>query len=93
MPSLFHLEADIRSDEPARIQDVLAAHLPNAEITPVDGGFLVRADVPGDLARDLNRELLSTLRRAVRRTRLRAAWTADGVTERFFDYVPKGTAS
>jgi hypothetical protein len=41
----------------------------------------------GNSARDLNRQLLSTLRR----TRLRAEWTAAGVTHRFFDYVPKGT--
>jgi len=45
----------------------------------------------GPAARDLNRSLLSALRRAERRTRLRAEWTAGGMTERFFDYVPKGT--
>jgi hypothetical protein len=45
----------------------------------------------GNSARDLSRQLLSTLRRAQRRTRLRAEWTAAGVTHRFFDYVPKRT--
>jgi hypothetical protein len=30
-----------------------------------------------------------TLRRAEKRTRLRAEWTAGGTTYRFFDYVPK----
>jgi hypothetical protein len=42
-------------------------------------------------ARELNRFLLSALRRVERRTRLRAEWTANGETHRFFDYVPKGS--
>jgi hypothetical protein len=45
----------------------------------------------GESARDLNRALLSALRRLERRTRLRAEWTSGGTTERFFDYVPKGS--
>jgi len=52
--------------------------------------FEVDAELTGESARDLNRRLLSEMRKAERRTRLRAEWTADGVTERFFDYVPKG---
>jgi predicted nucleotidyltransferase component of viral defense system len=31
------------------------------------------------------------LDRVERRTRLRSEWTVNGVTDRFFDYVPKGT--
>ena len=53
-------------------------------------GFEVETELTGESARDLNRRLLSEMRNAERRTRLRAEWTADGVTERFFDYVPKG---
>src|ERR1035437_4033534 len=45
----------------------------------------------GTDSRELNRELLSSLRRVERRTRLRSEWTVNGVTDRFFDYVPKGT--
>ncbi|MGH3152044.1 MAG: hypothetical protein ACRDOB_15155 [Streptosporangiaceae bacterium] len=45
----------------------------------------------GQDARDVNRQLLSALRRAERRTRLRAEWTAEGITYRFFDYVPRAT--
>ncbi len=52
--------------------------------------FEVNAELTGESARDLNRRLLSEMRKAERRTRLRAEWTADGVTERFFDHVPKG---
>ncbi|MDA1095788.1 MAG: hypothetical protein O3B84_00825 [Chloroflexi bacterium] len=59
-------------------------------IRPVDGGFQVEASLSGETARDLNRNLLSKLRKAEKRTRLRAEWTSD-VVEQFFDYVPKGT--
>jgi hypothetical protein len=44
----------------------------------------------GESAKDLNRRLLSALRRAEKKTRLRAEWTAeDGTVYRFFDYVLK----
>jgi hypothetical protein len=43
----------------------------------------------GENAKELNRSLLSELRRAERRTRLRAEWTCGETTERFFDYVLK----
>jgi uncharacterized protein (DUF2267 family) len=42
---------------------------------------------------DLNRQILSEMRRAEKKTRLRAEWTSGGVTESFFDCVPKGTKS
>jgi len=44
----------------------------------------------GESARELNRTLLSALRKVERRTRLRSEWTSLNVSERFFDYVPKG---
>ena len=44
----------------------------------------------GESARELNRAFLSALRRIEKKTTLRAEWTHDGLTERFFDYVPKG---
>ena len=52
-------------------------------------GFHVVATLSGESAHDLNRSLLSALRRVERRTRLRAEWTTGGVTVRFFDYVSK----
>ena len=55
------------------------------------GEFLVEAEMEGTTAKDLNRSLLSALRRAEKKTRLRAEWTSGDTTERFFDYVPKGT--
>jgi len=54
--------------------------------------FLVEAEMTGPTPKDLNRQLLSQLRRAERRTRLRARWIApDGTVSSFFDYVRKTT--
>lgn len=59
-------------------------------IMGTNGGFTVMTTKTGESARELNRAFLSALRRVEKRTTLRAEWTYDGVTERFFDYVPKG---
>jgi len=58
-----------------------------------DGGELVvEAQMKGDSAKELNRSLLSAMRRVEKRTRLRAEWTSDdGTTQKFFDYVLKNT--
>jgi hypothetical protein len=86
-----HLSARVSSDNPAAVEPVLARWVGGrGTVSPTPDGFEVVADLEGGNARDLNRELLSELRRAEKRTRLRSEWTADGVTERFFDYVPKG---
>lgn len=56
------------------------------------GEFLVEAEMEGASARELNRMLLSALRKAQRKTTLRAEWAfSDGTTEKFFDYVLKKT--
>lgn len=60
-------------------------------IKRVEDGYEVRADLEGENPRDLNRMLLSELRKAQKRTRIRAEWTSGNTIERFFDYVPKGT--
>ncbi len=86
----YQLVADISSDDPSRLGPVIAS-LITGTVTAAGDGFHVEGTARGDSARDLNRALLSALRAVERRTRLRAAWTRDGVTERFFDYVPKGT--
>ena len=85
----FHLIADVSSDSPAAIGPVLE-ELVDGTVTEALEGFHVDGWMEGAGARELNRELLSALRRAERRTRLRSEWTANGVTHRFFDYVPKG---
>jgi hypothetical protein len=55
-------------------------------------GFMVEAEMEGAGARELNRTLLSALRKVQRKTTLRAEWTSgDGITEKSFDYVLKKT--
>ncbi|MFZ0171832.1 MAG: hypothetical protein WAL04_09145 [Acidimicrobiales bacterium] len=86
----FLLVADVSSDNPEAV-DAILHQLIDGEITLTTDGFHVEATMTGGSARELNRSLLSSLRRVERRTRLRSEWTAGGVTYRFFDYVPKGT--
>jgi hypothetical protein len=71
----------------ALLRDTLA----DASIEQTDTGLLVAAKLEGESARDLNRALLSALRRVERRTTLRAEWSSAGTVERFFDYAAKGT--
>jgi hypothetical protein len=87
----FKLSARISSDNPAAIKTALQEFLSGkGSVKATEEGFEVEAKLTGESARDLNRTLLSLMRKLERRTRLRAEWTADGITERFFDYVPKG---
>ncbi len=87
----FELSATVSSDSPAAIRAPLERVLgPKAQIEPTDDGFEVKAEMSGESAKELNRQLLSELRRAEKKTRLRAEWTAGRMTEKFFDYVPKG---
>jgi hypothetical protein len=85
----FRLVADVSSDDCPAIEPVLG-QLVSGSVARTAGGFHVEAIMTGPGARDLNRALLSALRRTERRTRLRAERTAGGLTERFFDYVPEG---
>jgi hypothetical protein len=87
----FSLVARVSTESPALIRRALRELLPRSSITVKEGEFLVQATRSGSSARDLNRALLSALRHLERRTRLRAEWTSGGTTERFFDYVPKGS--
>ncbi len=87
----FSLVARVSTEHPAAVRRVLKELLPAGRIVRSDDGFRIEATVRGHSARDLNRNLLSALRRIERRTRLRAEWTAGRTTERFFDYVPKGS--
>lgn len=89
----FALVAGIRTTDRVGIQVGLAEILPHGIITPMDEGFRVETVVEGTSARDLNRTLLSALRRIDRRATIHAAWTIDGITERFFDYTTRGTGS
>jgi hypothetical protein len=88
----FQLVATVSSDRPAAVRAPLETFLgAGATIEATEDGFKVEAKLSGESAKDLNRQLLSELRRSEKKTRLRAEWTSGDVTERFFDYVPKGT--
>jgi hypothetical protein len=88
----FKLSARISSDDPSAIKPILERVIGvKGTIKPIEEGFEVEADLKGESARDLNRMLLSELRKAERRTRIRAEWTSGNIIEKFFDYVPKGT--
>ena len=86
----FFLVGKISTDNPLAIDTALKRAIPQGTIeqTGTDE-FLVKAEFSGGNARELNRSLLSELRRVEKKTRLRAEWTSGRVTERFFDYVPK----
>lgn len=80
----------MNSDDPDAVKPVLERLFPRASIRAEGKEFVVKAEMEGDDVRELNRSVLSELRRAERRTRLRAEWTSyDGMTYRFFDYVLK----
>lgn len=88
----FHLSARVSSDRPEAIRPVLVERFPRAAITRSGEEYLLEVDVVGSAAKELNRELLSGLRRVEKRTRLRARWTSeDGTEQRYFDYVLKTT--
>ena len=89
----FRLVVEVNADEASGLRQVLEAAIPGAQILEVEGGFHVEGTLRGDSARDVNRSLLSALRRVQHKTRVRSQWTRHGITERFFDYVPKGTSS
>jgi hypothetical protein len=85
---LFRLEGEVRSEDLSAIQPLLT-QLTGGQVTATSAGLHVEGAMEGRDARDVNRRLLSALRRVEKRTRLRAEWTAAGTTYRFFDYVPK----
>ena len=90
--TLFKVTARVSSDDLAAAKVVLDELLPAGATKEEDGELRVEAELAGPTAKDLNRTLLSALRRAHKKTRLRAQWTSpDGTTESFFDYVLKKT--
>jgi hypothetical protein len=87
----FRLVADVSTDDPVVLRPVLVRLVGAEHLTGRGDGFHVECEMTGTNARDLNRAFLSECRRVVKKTRLRAEWIAGDTTERFFDYVPKGT--
>jgi len=88
----FRVVARVSSANLKGIKPVLDQAVSSGIVREANGEFVVEAEMKGESAKELNRSLLSAMRRAEKRTRLRAEWTSeDGTTERFFDYVLKKT--
>ena len=88
----FVVVARISSSNLLAVKSVLKQLIKTGHVKETKDGFIVEAEMAGDSAKELNRSLLSALRRAEKKTRLRAEWTSDdGTTQRFFDYVLKKT--
>ena len=88
----FTLRARVSSDNPSAVKPVLERVIADqGTVRQTEQGFEIEAELEGESARDLNRIVLSELRRAEKRTRIRAEWTSGNTVERFFDYVLKGT--
>lgn len=91
----FELSARIDSTNLSGIRETLENFLGEKaiieEVRDEKGGFVVTATLRGESAKELNRSLLSSLRKVEKRTTLRAEWSAAGTTERYFDYVLKKT--
>ena len=84
----FKLKARASHSAARTIQQALDQLAAEGSVKETAEGFMVEAEMDGASAKELNRTLLSALRKAQKRTTLRAEWTSsDGVTERFFDFV------
>lgn len=92
MPKKFTLKCQVSSNNPEAVKPILEKAIgKNGSVKTISDGFEVTAELTGESARDLNRNLLSEMRRAEKKTRLRAEWTCEGTTEKFFDYGLKST--
>jgi hypothetical protein len=86
----FSLVASVNTDSPEAIQPVLERLVDKGSVAKIGKNeFRIETQIEGEDAKELNRSLLSELRRIERKTRLRAEWTSGETTERFFDYVQK----
>jgi hypothetical protein len=89
----FRLSARVSSDSPDAIRPVLERLVPRTSVKTKGKELVVETEMEGSDVKELNRSLLSELRRAEKKTRLRAEWTSeDRTTYRFFDYVLKKTS-
>jgi hypothetical protein len=91
--SNFKLKARVSSSSPGAILPVLEEFIKHGIVTKVGDEYVVEAEMQGTSAKELNRSLLSALRKVEKKTRLRAEWTCNdnNTTETFFDYVSKRT--
>ena len=86
---IFQLSARVSSANPKAIEPVLLKLIKKGAVREEKDEFIVEAEMEGNSAKELNRSLLSELRRVEKKTRLRTEWTCNETTEKFFDYVLK----
>ncbi len=85
---IYKLKAQTSSNNPQSVLQVLKRFLIRKGDVVLNGELIeVNAELEGESAKDLSRILLSEMRKIEKKTRLRAEWTLDNITERFFDYV------
>ena len=87
----YSLSARVDTASPDAIEPILRRLITKGSVKKEKGVFTVEAEVEGPSSKELNRSLLSSLRRVEKKTRLRAEWTIGSTTERYFDYVLKKT--
>ena len=88
----FNLSATVSSANLSAVKPVLERVIGSSgSIKPTAVAFEVTAEFKGESARDLNRMLLSELRRAEKKTSIRSQWTSQDAVEKFFDYALKQT--
>ncbi len=88
----YSVRARVSTENPGAVRPILKRLLASGSVRWEEDSkeFVIEGELDGLNARDLNRNLLSALRRVEKRTRVRSEWTCEGTIERFFDYVPKG---
>lgn len=87
---VFRLKAQISSNDTQSVLQVIKDFIGRDGKVVVKGEVIeIDAVLEGESAKELNRILLSGMRKKEKKTRLRAEWTSNGSTERFFDYVLK----
>jgi len=88
----FKLSATVSSANPLAVKTVLERIIGNdGSIKQAGNGFEVSAEFKGENARDLNRMILSEMRRVEKKTSIHSQWTSEGIAEKFFDYALKQT--
>jgi hypothetical protein len=89
---IFKLKARINRTDARTIQQALDRLCAKGSVKKEGDEFIVEAKFEGTSAKELNRTLLSALRKVNKKTTLRAEWSSnDDTTERYFDYVLKKT--
>jgi hypothetical protein len=87
----FKLKARVNRSDARMIRQALDRLCAKGSVKKEGDEFIVEAKFEGTSAKELNRTLLSALRKVEKRTTVRAEWTSGDTTERYFDYVRKKT--